>query len=76
MVNYHYTTILAISSVSDREFKTSIWNAFFSPHPGLYPNLEELGDYMGLSLNSDEVQRNLALVPVADSVSMRMFLLL
>ncbi|KAJ8378211.1 hypothetical protein AAFF_G00244990 [Aldrovandia affinis] len=34
---------------------------------GLYPNLQELGDYMGLSLNSDEVQRNLALVPVADS---------
>lgn len=37
--------------------------------PALYPNLEELGDYMGLALNSDEVQRNLALVPVADSVS-------
>uniref|UniRef100_A0A673KDV7 Syntenin-1-like n=1 Tax=Sinocyclocheilus rhinocerous TaxID=307959 RepID=A0A673KDV7_9TELE len=36
--------------------------------PALYPNLEELGDYMGLSLNSDEVQRNLALVPVADNV--------
>ncbi|KPP71256.1 hypothetical protein Z043_109850 [Scleropages formosus] len=35
--------------------------------PGLYPNLQELGDYMGLSLNSDEVQKNLALVPVADS---------
>lgn len=35
----------------------------------LYPNLEELGDYMGLSLNSDEVQRNLALVPVAGNVS-------
>ncbi|XP_051518632.1 syntenin-1-like isoform X2 [Myxocyprinus asiaticus] len=34
---------------------------------GLYPNLEELGEYMGLSLNSDEVQRNLALVPVADN---------
>ncbi|XP_047439912.1 syntenin-2 [Mugil cephalus] len=34
---------------------------------GLYPNLEELGDYMGLALNSDEVQRNLALVPVADN---------
>lgn len=35
------------------------------PSSTLYPNLEELGDYMGLSLNSDEVQRNLALVPVA-----------
>ncbi|KAJ8370757.1 hypothetical protein SKAU_G00107850 [Synaphobranchus kaupii] len=34
---------------------------------GLYPNLQDLGDYMGLSLNSDEVQRNLALVPVSDS---------
>ncbi|TKS77022.1 Syntenin-1 Melanoma differentiation-associated protein 9 [Collichthys lucidus] len=31
------------------------------PASGLYPNLEELGDYMGLALNSDEVQRNLAL---------------
>lgn len=28
---------------------------------------------MGLSLNSDEVQRNLALVPVADSVSLCVF---
>ncbi|XP_043080553.1 syntenin-1-like [Puntigrus tetrazona] len=37
------------------------------PSSALYPNLEELGDYMGLSLNSDEVQRNLALVPVADN---------
>lgn len=35
------------------------------PSSSLYPNLEELGDYMGLSLNSDELQRNLALVPVA-----------
>uniref|UniRef100_A0A3Q0RRZ0 Syndecan binding protein n=1 Tax=Amphilophus citrinellus TaxID=61819 RepID=A0A3Q0RRZ0_AMPCI len=34
---------------------------------GLYPNLEELGDYMGLALNSDEVQKNLALMPVADN---------
>uniref|UniRef100_A0A673KDU1 Syntenin-1-like n=1 Tax=Sinocyclocheilus rhinocerous TaxID=307959 RepID=A0A673KDU1_9TELE len=39
------------------------------PSSTLYPNLEELGDYMGLSLNSDEVQRNLALVPVADNFS-------
>ncbi|KAL4655421.1 syntenin-1-like [Arapaima gigas] len=35
--------------------------------PSLYPNLKELGDYMGLNLSSDEVQKNLALVPVADS---------
>nr|XP_046220812.1 syntenin-1-like isoform X1 [Oncorhynchus gorbuscha] len=28
----------------------------------LYPNLEELGEYMGLSLDSDEVQRNMASV--------------
>jgi len=45
---------------------------FSSPslHPaGLYPDLEEMGDYMGLVLNSEEVQRNLALVPLADSVS-------
>nr|XP_020479814.1 syntenin-1 [Monopterus albus] len=37
------------------------------PSSTLYPNLEELGDYMGLALNSDEVQRNLALLPVADN---------
>lgn len=34
---------------------------------GLYPNLEDLGTYMGLSLNSEELQRNLAVVPAADS---------
>lgn len=34
---------------------------------GLYPNLEDLGTYMGLSLNSEELQKNLALVPAADS---------
>ncbi|CAL8323120.1 unnamed protein product [Merluccius merluccius] len=37
------------------------------PGSSLYPNLEDLGEYMGLSLNSDEVQRNLALVPLADN---------
>ncbi|XP_077432288.1 syntenin-2 [Vanacampus margaritifer] len=37
------------------------------PSSSLYPNLEELGEYMGLSLNSDEVQRNLALLPAADN---------
>ncbi|KAH1182287.1 hypothetical protein KIL84_010041 [Mauremys mutica] len=33
--------------------------------PVLYPNLTELGDYMGLSLSSDEVQKDLALVPAS-----------
>ncbi|KAG7267908.1 hypothetical protein CRUP_004471 [Coryphaenoides rupestris] len=37
------------------------------PGSSLYPNLEDLGDYMGLSLDSDEVHRNLAMVPVADN---------
>ncbi|XP_056442436.1 syntenin-2 isoform X1 [Gadus chalcogrammus] len=37
------------------------------PGSSLYPNLEDLGEYMGLSLNSDEVHSNLALVPVADN---------
>ncbi|XP_019907624.1 syntenin-2 isoform X2 [Esox lucius] len=41
------------------------------PSSTLYPNLEELGEYMGLSLNSDEVQRNLALVPVADNLAVQ-----
>ncbi|XP_053103306.1 syntenin-2 [Hemicordylus capensis] len=29
----------------------------------LYPNLAELNDYMGLSLSSEEIQKNLGLVP-------------
>ncbi|CAL9703687.1 unnamed protein product [Knipowitschia caucasica] len=33
----------------------------------LYPDLGDLGDYMGLSLNSEELQKNLALVPAVDS---------
>ncbi|MBN3325161.1 SDCB1 protein, partial [Atractosteus spatula] len=33
----------------------------------LYPDLQELGEYMGLRLNSDEVRNNLALVPAADN---------
>ncbi|XP_065270779.1 syntenin-2 isoform X2 [Emys orbicularis] len=35
------------------------------PPPVLYPNLTELGDYMGLSLSSEEVQKDLALVPAS-----------
>lgn len=42
----------------------------------MYPNLEELGNYMGLSLNSEEVQQNLALLPAAANVSARTHLLL
>lgn len=35
--------------------------------PGLYPNLGELCNYMGLSLSSEEVQMNLALLPAGDN---------
>nr|XP_056700898.1 syntenin-2 [Euleptes europaea] len=35
--------------------------------PVLYPNLSELNDYMGLSLSSEEVQKNLALVPAGSN---------
>ncbi|GCB64264.1 syntenin-1-like [Scyliorhinus torazame] len=35
--------------------------------PGLYPDLQELGDYMGLDLNSEDVKQNMALVPVSES---------
>uniref|UniRef100_A0A8C2E520 Syndecan binding protein (syntenin) 2 n=2 Tax=Cyprinus carpio TaxID=7962 RepID=A0A8C2E520_CYPCA len=59
---HHYATVLTISFVCHMENLNSL-----SLPPALYPNLEELGDYMGLSLNSDEVQRNLALVPVASN---------
>ncbi|XP_066481172.1 syntenin-2 [Tiliqua scincoides] len=37
----------------------------FSDPPVLYPNLSELNDYMGLSLSSEEVQKNLGLVPAS-----------
>ncbi|KAL6120142.1 uncharacterized protein ACO6RY_04559 [Pungitius sinensis] len=37
------------------------------PGSSLYPDLGELGEYMGLALDSEEVQRNLALLPVADN---------
>lgn len=35
--------------------------------PVLYPNLAELGDYMGLSLASEEVQKDLALISASDN---------
>ncbi|KAG2464338.1 SDCB1 protein, partial [Polypterus senegalus] len=53
------------------EAATEAGGGTWSAKPGLYPNLQELGEYMGLSLNSDEVQRNLALVPASDNVATR-----
>ncbi|KAL7975950.1 hypothetical protein Chor_005508 [Crotalus horridus] len=35
--------------------------------PVLYPDLADLNDYMGLSLSSEEIQRNLALIPTANT---------
>ncbi|KAG8447228.1 hypothetical protein GDO86_014623 [Hymenochirus boettgeri] len=37
-------------------------------NPGLYPNLLELSEYMGLSLTNEEIQLNMSLVPAGDSV--------
>ncbi|XP_072100406.1 syntenin-1-like isoform X2 [Mobula birostris] len=34
---------------------------------GLYPDLQELGNYMGLDLNSEKLQQDLSLVPVSES---------
>lgn len=34
---------------------------------GLYPDLQELADYMGLDLNSEELKQNMSLVPVSES---------
>ncbi|XP_041061007.1 syntenin-1-like [Carcharodon carcharias] len=34
---------------------------------GLYPDLQELGDYMGLDLNSENLEKNMALLPVLES---------
>ncbi|XP_067856311.1 syntenin-1-like isoform X2 [Heptranchias perlo] len=36
---------------------------------GLYPDLQELGDYMGLDLNSEQLKQNMSLVPVSESGS-------
>ncbi|XP_006639695.2 syntenin-2 [Lepisosteus oculatus] len=38
-----------------------------APSSVLYPDLQELGEYMGLRLNSDEVRNNMALVPAGDN---------
>ncbi|KAK9404978.1 syntenin-2 [Crotalus adamanteus] len=35
--------------------------------PVLYPDLADLNDYMGLSLSSEEIQNNLALIPTANT---------
>ncbi|XP_029362962.1 syntenin-2 [Echeneis naucrates] len=59
------TTTPAMPAISEGAYQLDS-NAGM-PGSSLYPNLEELGDYMGLALNSDEVQRNLTLVPVADN---------
>ncbi|XP_019365567.1 PREDICTED: syntenin-2 [Gavialis gangeticus] len=40
-----------------------------NPAPVLYPNLAELGTYMGLSLDSEEVQKTLELVPASSAVA-------
>ncbi|XP_004370552.1 syntenin-2 [Trichechus manatus latirostris] len=40
-----------------------------SQPPVLYPNLAELGSYMGLSLSSQEVQQNLPQIPEGDSTA-------
>lgn len=34
---------------------------------GLYPDLQELGHYMGLDLNSEKLQQDMSLVPVSES---------
>ena len=58
-----------ISNISPAHFLPSFVSLSL-PISGLYPDLQEMGEYMGLNLNSDEVQKNMALVPVADSVSL------
>ncbi|XP_067904748.1 syntenin-1-like isoform X2 [Heterodontus francisci] len=37
------------------------------PRSGLYPDLQELGDYMGLDLNNETLRQSMALVPVPES---------
>ncbi|KAM6924723.1 syntenin-2 [Xenentodon cancila] len=60
------TTTTTMPAIAEGTFQPQPATAAM-PGSSLYPNLEELGDYMGLALNSDEVQKNLALVPVADN---------
>ncbi|XP_016098782.1 syntenin-1-like [Sinocyclocheilus grahami] len=71
LTSYHSNS----DQITETRHENTITQGVYQPQPAtqgmpsstLYPNLEELGDYMGLSLNSDEVQRNLALVPVTDN---------
>ncbi|XP_029993955.1 syntenin-2 [Sphaeramia orbicularis] len=63
---YAQTTTPAMPAITEGTYQPQP-TAVAIPASTLYPNLEELGDYMGLSLDSDEVQKNLALLPVADN---------
>nr|XP_057907141.1 syntenin-2 isoform X2 [Doryrhamphus excisus] len=57
-------TVPAISEVGSQLQQPA---AAGMPSSGLYPSLEDLGEYMGLRLNSDEVQNNLAVLPAANN---------
>lgn len=59
----------APATLSNSKYMCHVLTDLLALPLGLYPNLEELGDYMGLSLNSEEVQKNLALLPVSANVS-------
>ncbi|XP_062397923.1 syntenin-2 isoform X2 [Sardina pilchardus] len=56
-------------ALTEGSYQPAVAAGMGTPGSTLYPNLQELGEYMGLNLNSDEVQKNLALVPMADTVA-------
>ncbi|KAM8946509.1 syntenin-2 [Pelodytes ibericus] len=45
----------------------AIMSAAMPVNQGLYPNLAELSNYMGLSLTDEEIQLNMSLVPSSDN---------
>ncbi|XP_007932693.1 syntenin-2 [Orycteropus afer afer] len=61
--------IQAQARVSPRMPALPVQEAAVPQPPVLYPNLAELGSYMGLSLSSQEVQQSLSQIPQGDSTA-------
>ncbi|XP_053556592.1 syntenin-2 [Bombina bombina] len=52
------------NQVIQRPQVAAIMPASGTATPGLYPNLEEISNYMGLSLSDEEIKLNMSLLPV------------
>ncbi|XP_078274989.1 syntenin-1-like isoform X2 [Rhinoraja longicauda] len=59
--------IEAQSTIAAKQATVAIETKPVDAENALYPDLQELGDYMGLDLNSEKLQEDMSLVPVTDS---------